>query len=127
MLEHKHLILKGNMTNKVDVSTVEKWLKKLVKILDMELIPEFPNNPNVAYVDGENSGVTGCALITTSHIILHTWDESLDFQLDVYSCKNYDPHKVISHCSDINLTVTSNRFFDRKYSIIDIKRGDYKS
>ena len=119
MLEHKHLILKGTMAESVDVPTMKKWLTKLVKILDMELIEEFPHNPAVAYVGGENPGVTGCALITTSHIVIHTWDKSLDFQLDVYSCKEYNPEEVIIHASKLGLAVTSDRFFDRKYNIID--------
>lgn len=119
MLEHKHLILKGTMAQKVDVSTMDKWLRTLVDLLDMQLIEEFPHNPSVAYVGGENPGVTGCALITTSHIVIHTWDNSLDFQLDVYSCKEYNPKYVEAHCDTIGLKVNDKRFFDRKYNIID--------
>jgi S-adenosylmethionine/arginine decarboxylase-like enzyme len=119
MLEHKHLILKGKMSKVVDVNTVDEWLKALVFLLDMELIKEFPNNPSVAYIDGENGGVTGCALITTSHIVLHTWNNSLDFQLDVYSCKEYNPEEVIIHCTKLGFDIEAKKFFDRKYDIID--------
>jgi len=90
-----------------------------VSLLDMELIKEFPHNPAVAEVTGENGGVTGCALITTSHIVLHTWNNSLDFQLDVYSCKTYSETVVKFHCEQLGFKIVDKRFFDRKYNIID--------
>lgn len=119
MLHHKHLILKGKISKIVDTNIVDKWLKDLVNLLGMELIKEFPNNPSVAYIDGENGGVTGCALITTSHIVLHTWNNSMDFQLDVYSCKEYNPEEVIIHCTKLGFDIDAKKFFDRKYDIID--------
>ena len=119
MLEHKHLILKGNMSRAVSVDDVSVWLKELVELLNMELIKEFPHNPAVAHIGGDNSGVTGCALITTSHIVLHTWDNSLDFQLDVYSCKTYNTTDVKLHCEKLGFKIVDKRFFDRKYNIID--------
>ena len=85
----------------------------------MDLIDNFPNNPSVAEIDGENGGVTGCALITTSHIVIHTWDSTLEFQLDVYSCKGYRQKDVEEHCKHIGLIVDDKRMFDRKYNIVD--------
>ena len=119
MLEHKHLIIKGTMSQAVTVSEVDQWLKDLVNLLDMELINVFDANPTVAEISGENGGVTGCALITTSHIVLHTWNNSLDFQLDVYSCKTYNPKDVENHCHKLGFLLVDKRFFDRKYNIID--------
>ena len=119
MIEHKHLILKGTMRKPVKTKEVNTWLIKLVELLDMKLIKTFPHNPAVAHYKGENPGVTACALITTSHIVLHTWDETLDFQLDVYSCKEYSPKEVEKHCKKIGLLIDDKRFFDRKYNIVD--------
>ena len=107
------------MDNKLSKLQVGSFLLDLVEVLDMELIKGMPTNPNVGYEGGDNPGVTGCALITTSHIVIHTWDNSLDFQLDVYSCKTYSPEDVERVCENIGLTAENKRLFDRKYNIID--------
>tara|TARA_R110000822_G_scaffold9095_1_gene35519 strand:+ start:1829 stop:2197 length:369 start_codon:yes stop_codon:yes gene_type:complete len=119
MIEHKHLIVKGSIDKSLSVIQVEQFLLDLVDVLDMELMKGVPTNPNVGYEGGKDSGVTGCALITTSHLVLHTWDKSLDFQLDVYSCKNYSPKDVENLCNKFGLKIDDKRFFDRKYNIID--------
>lgn len=119
MLEHKHLILKGEMQRPLFPKDVQNWLKKLVKGLDMQLILSMPVNPMVAYQGGDNPGVTGVGLITTSHIVIHTWDNDLNFQLDVYSCKKFEPKYIKEMALEIGLLTTESRFFDRKYDIID--------
>lgn len=92
-LEHKHLIVRGVMVAPLTEAEVLDLLNHLVNVVDMELM-KLPNNPNVGFQPGENCGVTGVAIITTSHMVLHTWDDTNDFQFDLYSCKMYDPKSV---------------------------------
>jgi S-adenosylmethionine decarboxylase len=44
---------------------------------------------------GENSGITGVALLAESHISIHTWPEINFVALDVFMCGNCDPHKAV--------------------------------
>lgn len=119
MIEHKHLILKGEMKVKLTPADVYNLLNELVDELDMELIKGVPSNPNVGYEGGENPGVTGCALITTSHIVLHTWDNDMCFQFDVYSCKLFSPTEIMKLLSKWGLDKSDSKFFDREYKIIE--------
>ena len=119
MIEHKHLIVKGQMKVELTAADVYNLLNEMVDTLDMELMKGVPSNPNVGYEGGENPGVTGCALITTSHIVLHTWNEDMCFQFDAYSCKMFNPNEVMELLTKWGLDKTDNKFFDREYKIIE--------
>jgi len=121
MLAHKHLILKGSFRHRLNVADVTHWISELVEKLGMKLVEHMPVNPCVGYEDGEDCGVSGVAIITTSHIVLHTWDNTNEFQLDVYSCKEFEPSLVNDELKSIGFTVDSQRFFDREYNIIDLE------
>ncbi|MBT5863146.1 MAG: hypothetical protein HOH39_02015 [Gammaproteobacteria bacterium] len=83
--------------------------------------------PNISYVDQEgNRGITCMALIETSHIVLHIWDEQKPglFQLDVYSCKPFDLNIVIKHLKDsYDVTKLQYKFLDRKTDLIMIEEN----
>ncbi|QDP56700.1 MAG: hypothetical protein Unbinned3205contig1001_35 [Prokaryotic dsDNA virus sp.] len=117
MIEHKHLIVKGFYQGTMTKTRIRHFLNDLIFLLDMKLM-ELPNNPNIGYVGGEGSGHTGVAIITTSHIVLHCWEKTMEYQLDVYSCKKFDPATIIAYCSDERFYKVSARFFDRNYDII---------
>ena len=119
MIEHKHLIVKGKMDTILGVPQVELFLEELIKLLKMKKMETINPNPNVGYQSGKNGGVTGVAIITTSHLVIHTWDRTKDFQLDVYSCKNYDINKVLNFLNKWDLLEEDYKFFDRKYNIIE--------
>lgn len=44
---------------------------------------------------GEESGITGVAILAESHISIHTWPELNYIALDVFMCGNCDPYKAI--------------------------------
>lgn len=73
----------------------------LAKLLDMEIIfgPVFkdveldPEKLAAVQSGGkfqDEGGTTGMVVISTSHISIHTWEMRKFFQLDVFSCKDYD-------------------------------------
>ena len=78
--------------------------------------------PNISYVDQKgNRGITCMALIETSHIVLHIWDETDPglFQLDVYSCKSFDMGIVIKSLNDsFKINKLQYKFLDRKSDLI---------
>lgn len=120
MIEHKHLIVRGKMNNRLNKADVYNLLNDMVDVLDMELMQGVETNPNVGYEGGDNPGVTGCALITTSHIVIHTWDNDMYFQFDAYSCKCFKPSKVNRLLQSVGLIAEDMKYFDRAYQIIEI-------
>jgi len=118
-LQHKHLILKGKC-NILTVEEVKQWIENLVVKLDMELVKGMPVNPSVGYEGGPDCGVSGVAIITTSHIVMHTWNKTLEFQLDVYSCKDFEPITVKKELDKIGFKITDAKFFDREYNIVEL-------
>ncbi len=79
MLDHKHLISKGTLNEKLTTDQVKDLIDKLVIALDMRYVEGMPMNPVVGYEPNEYPGVSGVGIITTSHIAIHTWDDSLDY------------------------------------------------
>tara|TARA_R100001463_G_scaffold46477_2_gene95086 strand:- start:683 stop:1054 length:372 start_codon:yes stop_codon:yes gene_type:complete len=116
-LNHKHLILKGVMTDILTVSEVENVINDLVDKLGMKYVKAMPVNPMVAYEPDENCGVTGVGIITTSHIIIHTWDDTRYFQADIYSCKDFNTHQIINLLKSHKLENKDCKLLDRNGEI----------
>ena len=97
MPEHKHLIIRAEVKHPITSEwELRKWLKNLVKIIDMKIV----GGPYTAYVTKEgNRGITGVVMIETSHISIHIWDEERPslVQCDVYSCAEFQQGEVIMH------------------------------
>ena len=109
------------MMFKLTVDEVKKIINSLVKTLNMKYVETMPTNPMVAYEPNENCGVTGVGIITTSHIIIHTWDDTKYFQADVYSCKDFDQSEIIKLLKSHNLNCQESRLLDRNGQIKDLK------
>jgi S-adenosylmethionine/arginine decarboxylase-like enzyme len=97
MPEHKHLIIRAEVKHPITSEwELRKWLKNLVKIIDMKIV----GGPYTAYVTKEgNRGITGVVMIETSHISIHIWDEERPslVQCDIYSCAEFQQGEVIMH------------------------------
>ena len=120
MLDHKHLITKGKLNQLLTVEDVTNLINELVQALNMKYVETMPINPVVGYEPNEHPGVSGVGIITTSHIAIHTWDKTNEYQLDIYSCKNFTNNIIQSVIKKYGLNETSMRLFDRNYDIIDI-------
>jgi S-adenosylmethionine/arginine decarboxylase-like enzyme len=73
LLVHKHLIIRAEAVKPpVDEEILLNWLKDFIDAINMKVLM----GPYVKYhnVPG-NRGITGAAIIETSHIVLHVWDE----------------------------------------------------
>lgn len=95
-LNHKHVLFKAKLSNPPTTELqVHRWIEAIVPEIGME----FFMGPYCKKSDLEgNKGITGIAVITTSHIALHTFDNddgTADLQLDVYSCKCFDKKVVM--------------------------------
>ncbi len=124
LLKHKHLLIRAEVHNcpmQDDLGYVLAWMNNLINKINMKLL----QGPNISYVNQKgNRGITCMALIETSHIVLHIWDEQDPglFQLDVYSCKDFNLQDVISSLNNsFNITKLQYKFLDRSNDLIMIK------
>jgi len=128
ILDHKHLIVRAT-TNNFPKNTIEleDWLKALVSKIAMKLAKGIKNNPSVYYCDMVgNSGLTGFALIETSHIAIHIWDEAKPYlvQLDVFSCSAFDVETVFEHFKCFDPVDISYKYIDRNKHLIEVLRKE---
>ena len=114
LLVHKHLLVRAEVkTPIVNKNKAIKFLRKLIKAIDMKAM----YGPTASYCKMKgNRGVTAFAIIETSHIAMHIWDE-VDpalVQLDVYSCADMDPNKVIEILNqELETVKIEYKFLDR--------------
>ena len=115
-LDHKHLVLRAEVSDcpaEDSLHEILDWMKTLIKKIDMKLM----QGPAISYVDQPGNRWTTCmALIETSHIVIHIWDEPNPglIQLDIYSCKEFNLDVVMKHIKDyFNVLNMQYKFLDR--------------
>ena len=121
-LVHKHLIIRAEI-NKPPLLTsyLEIWLKKFIKSINMKIFM----GPYVKYCNMPgNRGITAVAIIETSHIAMHVWDEVSPalMQFDVYSCSELDPEEICKKIKkDFEITKIEYKFLNRETGLVDLK------
>ena len=104
MLQHNHIIIRAEVKKPPkDIRFIRKWTRKLIKAIGMKILGQ----PISHYVDVKgNRGLTCVAILNTSHIAIHTWDETAPalLQLDVYSCGHLDKSIVFEHLQPVSYT-----------------------
>jgi S-adenosylmethionine/arginine decarboxylase-like enzyme len=116
---HKHLIVRAEVANpplEGDLDAVCAWMSKLISDIGMkELAP-----PRARYcpVPG-NRGMTADAIIETSHVALHSWDECVPavLQFDLYTCSDLTPADVIAALDFFGPSRVEYKFLDREYNL----------
>ena len=121
LLVHKHLLVRAEVKAPiVNKNKAIKFLRTLIKSINMKAM----YGPTASYCKMKgNRGVTAFAIIETSHIAMHIWDE-VDpalVQLDVYSCAEMDPHKVIEIIKqELDTVKIEYKFLDREHDFKEI-------
>ena len=117
MPKHKHLLIRTEVKHPITSEReLKKWLKNLVKTIDMEIV----GGPYTAYVTKEgNQGATGVVMIETSHIAIHIWDEERPslVQCDIYSCAEFSVPEVLLEFTMMEPTKIDYMVLDRANSI----------
>jgi S-adenosylmethionine/arginine decarboxylase-like enzyme len=69
-----------------------------------------------------NRGLTAVAIIETSHIALHVWDEDEPalLQLDVYTCGPLDPYDVVEALREFHPVKIEMKYLDRENKLIEL-------
>jgi S-adenosylmethionine/arginine decarboxylase-like enzyme len=91
----KHLMVTALSCNEnlLDINTVSRFIKEMVPRIDM--VP-YGDIVIARFGDGIEEGISAVQLIVTSAITIHTNDMMRDLYLDVFSCKWFEEHTVIS-------------------------------
>ena len=124
VLVHKHLIIRAEAVSPpMDTDFLTKWLENFIKFINMKVLM----GPYVIYHDVPgNRGITGAAIIETSHIVMHVWDEPSPalMQFDVYSCGEFDPETICKKIKkDFDIVKIEYKFLDRDTELKDISGG----
>ena len=132
-LVHQHLLIRAFLKNPpLEEEQLKNWFRKVVSAIDMKVCIE----PQAKYVDATgNKGLTGLVGIETSHMSAHCtshfWDECSPalVQLDVYSCKQFNPDTIIEMLSEFGLVSYEAMLIDREdgFKIISHTKIEAKS
>ena len=121
---HKHLIVRADIgwcPQEEDLNKISDWIRGLIKKIDMKLLA----GPYTTYVSEKgNKGMTSVAIIETSHIALHIWDEVSPglMQLDVYSCADFNPPDVFDKVNELFQTIKMEyKFLDREKELVEVE------
>ena len=122
--QHKHLIVRADIgwcPQEEDLNKISDWIRSLIKKIDMKLLA----GPYTTYVnEKDNKGMTSVAIIETSHIALHIWDEVNPglMQLDVYSCADFNPSDVFDKVNELFQTIKLEyKFLDREKELVEVE------
>jgi S-adenosylmethionine decarboxylase len=84
-----------------DVAGVTRFLTELVEALGMRCLAQphtYEVREEIRKLGVEpfedEGGVTGIAVLSTSHCAIHTWPLRSCFVMDVYSCRDFDNQAV---------------------------------
>jgi len=124
LLVHKHLIVRAEAVNPpMEIPHLTDWLHNFIDFINMKVLM----GPYVVYHDVPgNRGITGAAIIETSHIVMHVWDEISPalMQFDVYSCGEFDAETICKKIQkDFNVTKIDYKFLDRENGLKDVSGG----
>ena len=126
LLVHKHLIVRAEAVSPpMDEEFLRRWLEKFIEEIGMKVMM----GPYVKYSNMVgNRGITGAAIIETSHIVMHVWDEPDPalLQFDVYSCGEFDPETICDKIKkDFNTTKIEYKFLDREHDLKELHTLTY--
>ena len=120
-LVHKHVIIRAEVTNPpTDETLTSNDVKALIEAIGMKiLMGPYAKHCNMK----GNRGLTVATIIETSHVIIHTWDETdpAMIQLDVYTCGVFDPNVVFDWLQKYNPTKIDFKYLDRENGLTEIK------
>ncbi|MGY8752245.1 MAG: S-adenosylmethionine decarboxylase [Fidelibacterota bacterium] len=121
--QHKHLIVRADIgwcPQEEDLNKISDWIRNLIRKIDMQLLA----GPYTTYVNEKyNKGMTSVAIIETSHIALHIWDEVKPglMQLDVYSCADFNPQDIFDMVNELFKTIKIEyKFLDREKELVEV-------
>jgi S-adenosylmethionine/arginine decarboxylase-like enzyme len=126
LLVHKHLIVRAEVYRPpMDEKFLTNWLNEFIEKIGMKVMM----GPYVKYSNMVgNRGITGAAIIETSHIVMHIWDEVSPalMQFDVYSCGEFNPETICNKIDeDFAVHKIEYKFLDRENNLNELHTVTY--
>ena len=126
LLVHKHLIVRAEVYRPpMDEEFLRRWLNTFITEIGMKVMM----GPYVQYSNMVgNRGITGAAIIETSHIVMHVWDEVHPalMQFDVYSCGEFNPETICNKIEkDFTVHKIEYKFLDREHDLKELHTLTY--
>jgi S-adenosylmethionine/arginine decarboxylase-like enzyme len=119
-VKHKHLIVRAEVSSfPNDPAWADNWMMQLVQKIGMKILM----GPFSKYCDVPgNKGLTSVVIIETSHIVLHTWTEreNIEVQLDVYTCSDLDPNDIFDELENFGSVLMEYKFLDRENGLREV-------
>ena len=121
LLVHKHLIIRAEAVRPpTDEEQLTNWLIEFIESINMKIMM----GPYVKYCSMKgNRGITGIAVIETSHIAMHIWDEPHPalMQFDVYSCGEFSHTDICKKImEDFDIHKIEYKYLNRETGLQDI-------
>jgi len=121
LLVHKHLIIRAEVKKPpTDEMELKHWFEEFIRSINMKIFM----GPYVKYCKMPgNRGITAVAIIETSHIAMHIWDEPKPalMQFDVYSCGEFDVEDICEKIrEDFDVTKIEYKYLNRETGLQDI-------
>lgn len=119
-MKHKHMIVRAEALNvpKHEITIVD-WTRNLIRDIGMKIMM----GPYAKYCDMPgNRGFTCVAIIETSHIALHVWDEPKPnlIQLDVYTCGELQKELVFDALGKWDVEKIEYKYLDRENDLREV-------
>ena len=121
LLVHKHLIIRAEADRPpTDEEQLKSWMLDFIASINMKVFM----GPYVKYCNMPgNRGITAVAIIETSHIAMHIWDEPKPalMQFDVYSCGEFDVKEICDKIKEeFNVKKIEYKYLNRETGLVDI-------
>jgi S-adenosylmethionine/arginine decarboxylase-like enzyme len=122
MLVHKHLIIRTEVEKPiVNVKVAIDWMKRLIESIGMKITTN--GGPWADYVSKEgNCGIAAVAIIETSHVGLHVWDQETPplAQIDIYSCSDFHVQNILPFVNEMQPTKIWYKLLNRETNLTEI-------
>jgi S-adenosylmethionine/arginine decarboxylase-like enzyme len=121
LLVHKHLIIRAEASRPpTDEEQLQNWMREFIESINMKVFM----GPYVKYCNMPgNRGITAVAIIETSHIAMHIWDEPKPalMQMDVYSCGEFDHTDICKKLmNDFDIHKIEYKYLNRETGLVDL-------
>lgn len=120
MLVHKHLVVRAEVKNPPrDEDKIIEWIGDLIRDIGMKVLI----GPFAKYLDVVgNRGLTVAAIIETSHVAMHVWDETDPglLQLDVYTCGPLDTSVIFRYLEQFDPVKVEYKYLDREHGLTEV-------
>ena len=124
ILHHNHLVVRAEMNNPPKCTNeMSLWVKNLVDKIGMKILM----GPYVVYSEMEgNRGLTAVAIIETSHVAFHFWDEVNPAlaQVDIYSCSKFELSDIFESLQVFEPVKVEYKYIDRDHNLTEIESGE---